>query len=341
MTPLFWNLFAGLLLVGAVAAIGTMRRQPLWNEAFRRLRRNRLATFALWVIVVYFTIGLLDSISWKDDRAARPRTILDRIYQPRQEHTYSAPFAARTTGEPRPREVSGTHLIGTDAVGNDVLYATLKGCRTALTLAVLTTLIATPLALLFGLLAGYFGKWVDDAVQYVYMTLQSIPSILLLIALLMVMGRGLLQICLALGIAGWVGLCRLVRGETLKHRERDYVRAARALGVGHTALMFRHILPNILPLVIIHVTLALSGLILAEVFLAYLGLGVEPGVGSWGSMIEGARMEFAREPIIWWNLAAAFAASFLLVLSLNLFGDALRDALDPRLRGLEGAAKNG
>jgi peptide/nickel transport system permease protein len=144
-----------------------------------------------------------------------------------------------------------------------------------------------------------------------------------------------------MGVTSWVFLCRLVRGETLKHREREYVRAARALGVSPWSIMFRHILPNLLPIVLINVTLSLSGLVLAEVFLAYLGLGVQPGTGSWGSMIDSARLELAREPIIWWNLAAAFVTASLFVLALNLFGDALRDALDPRLRGLEGAAKNG
>jgi peptide/nickel transport system permease protein len=296
---------------------------------------------ALCVIGFYVGIAVLDSIAWRDTRNADPKTVIDRVFWVPQEHTYSAPFAHRTTGEPNPHDVRRIHILGTDAVGNDVLYQTFKGCRTALIIAGLTTLIATPLALLFGLLAGYFGKRVDDAVQYVYTTLDSIPSILLLIALLLMLGRGLTQICIAMGVTSWVHLCRLVRGETLKHRERDYVRAARALGVSHFGLMFRHILPNLLPLVLISVTLSLSGLILAEVFLAYLGLGVEPGIGSWGSMIDGARLEFAREPVIWWVLASAFGAAFILVLCLNLFGDALRDAIDPRLRGLEGIAKNG
>src|SRR5437763_3505821 len=198
--------------------------------------------------------------------------------------------------------------MGTDANGNDEVYMAMKGCRTALIICGLTSLLATPVALLFGLLAGYVGKRVDDAVQYVYTTLDSIPGILLLIALLMVLGRGVTQICIALGVTSWVQLCRLVRGETLKHREREYVRAARALVVGPISIMFRHILPNLLPIVLINVTLSLSYLILTEVVLAYLGLGVQPGTGSWGSMIDSARLELAREPILWWNLTAAFAA---------------------------------
>lgn len=340
-SPLFWNLVTVAIVLGVAWTLWRMSGQPLWVEAFRRLRRNALAMASLVIICLYVTVGVLDGISWKDQRNADPRSVIDRVFGRERERTYSAPGARLTTGEPRPRPVKEHHALGTDAVGNDVLYTTLKGCRTALIIAGLTTLIATPLSLLFGLLSGYFGRRVDDAIQYTYTTLDSIPQILLLISLLLVLGRGITQICLALGVTTWVHLCRLVRGETLKHRERDYVRAARALGVSHLQIMFRHILPNLMPIVIITITLSLSGMILTEVTLTYLGLGLEPGAGSWGAMIDAARLELAREPIVWWNLVSAFVATFLLVLSLNLFGDALRDALDPRLRGLEGVVKNG
>ena len=161
-----------------------------------------------------------------------------------------------------------------------------------------TSLLVTPMALLFGMSAGYFGKRVDDAVQYTYTVLASIPDILLLIALLLVFGHGLDKLCYALGITSWVGLCRLVRGETLKHREREYVRAAKALGVSPVCILARHILPNLLPLVIISITLGFSGLVLAESILSYLGIGVEAGMGSWGNMIDAARLELAREVIV-------------------------------------------
>jgi peptide/nickel transport system permease protein len=340
-SPFFWNLVTLSVLAACGWAFWRARTQPLWVEAFRRIRHNRLATASLVVVGIYIGVGLLDSIAWKDNRNADPRTVIDRLFDRPKEWTYSAPFARLTTGEPHPHPIMGTHLLGTDANGRDVFYLALKGTRTALIIAGLTTLLATPIAILFGLPAGYFGKRVDDGVQYVYTTLDSIPGILLLISLLMVLGRGIVQICIAMGVTSWVYLCRLVRGEALKHRERDYVRAARALGVSSWAIMFRHILPNLLPIVLISVTLALSGLVLSEVFLAYLGLGVEPGTGSWGSMIDASRLELAREPLVWWNLAAAFGAAFIFVLALNLFGDALRDALDPRLRGLEGSPKNG
>jgi len=340
-SPIFWNLFTLAVVTGFGWVLWWASKQPLWSDAFRRLRYNRLAMVALIIISVYVSIGLLDSMAWKDNRNADPRTVIDRLFERPRPRTYSAPFARQTTGEPHPHPVRETHALGTDANGNDILYMALKGARTALLIAFLTTLIATPFAILLGLPAGYFGKGVDDFVQWFYTTLDSIPGILLLISLLLVLGRGIPQICIALGVTSWVGLCRLVRGEALKHRERDYVRAARALGASHTSIMFRHILPNLMPIVLISVTISLSGLILTEVVLAYLGLGVEPGTGSWGSMIDASRLELAREPLVWWNLAAAFGAAFIFVLALNLFGDALRDALDPRLRGPEGVAKNG
>lgn len=327
------NLIPVLIVAAFVWAVSRARRQPLWAEAFRRLRRNRIALASLLVIGLYGAVAFFDSVGWRANRNAEFRTVVDRVFERPEERTYSAPLATMTTGEAKPQPLKhGRHLLGTNAVGEDVLYRTLKGCRTAVIVGGLTSLIVTPLALFFGLIAGYYGKRVDDAVQYVYTVLDSIPSILLLIALLLVLGRGLVQLCVALGITSWVGLCRLTRGETLKHRDREYVRAARALGVSDARLLTRHILPNLLPLVIIRVTLGFSGLVLSEAVLSYLGIGVDPGTGSWGNMIDAARLELAREPILWWNLASASLALFLLVLAFNLLGDALRDAVDPRLR---------
>jgi peptide/nickel transport system permease protein len=334
MTWIDWagNLIPFLLVAALVVVVLRARREPLWAEAFRRMRRNRMALFALAVMALYAMVGVLDSVGWKNGRNAPRKTVIDRLFERPLEKTYSKPMETMTTGEPRPTPLKEKHLLGTDGVGNDVLYMTLKGCRTALIIGGLTSVIATPLALLCGMLAGYFGKRVDDGVQYVYTVLSSVPDILLLIALLMVLGRGLTQMCIALGITSWVGLCRLSRGETLKHRDREYVRGARALGVSHARILMRHILPNLLPIVIISVTLGFSGLVLTEAILSYLQLGVDPGTGSWGNMIDSARMELAREPVIWWNLASASAALFILVLAFNLVGDALRDAIDPRLR---------
>lgn len=326
------NLIPIVVVVILIVAVVRAGRQPIWAEAYRRLRHNYLAMAALAIIALYGTVALLDSIGWQSGRNEPYLTIIDRAFQRPKERTYSAPMATVTTGEPSPHKLMGRHLLGTDGVGEDVLYMTLKGCRTALLLGGLTSLIVTPLALLFGMMAGYFGKRVDDAIQYLYTVLDSIPGILLLIAMMMVLGRGIVQMCIALGVTSWVGLCRLSRGETLKHRDREYVRAARALGASHGRILFRHVLPNLMPIVIISVTLGISGLILSEAILSYLQLGVQAGVGSWGNMIDSARMELAREPVIWWNLISASSALFILVLAFNILGDALRDAIDPRLR---------
>jgi peptide/nickel transport system permease protein len=244
------------------------------------------------------------------------------------------------------------HLFGTDQVGQDVFYRSLKSVRTGLVIGTLTTLVMLPFALLFGLMAGYFRGWVDDVIQYTYTTLSSIPGVLLIAAAILslqvymanhpeqfdsVAARAdtrLLFLCLILGVTSWTGLCRLLRGETLKLREVDFVQAARALGVSHARVMTRHLLPNVMHIVLITVVLDFSGLVLAEAVLSYVGVGVDPSTESWGNMINGARLEMARDPMVWWSLASAFTLMFGLVLSANLFADAVRDAFDPRLRRL-------
>jgi peptide/nickel transport system permease protein len=284
------------------------------------------------VIGIYATIGLADSVGWYDAATQERRTVIDAIFERKPERTYSAPLAEMTTGEAKPQKIREKHILGTDSIGADVFYRTLKGVRTAFQIGGMTVLIVTPLALLLGLTAGYYGKWRDDVITYIYTVLSSVPGILLQIAMVLVLGKGIIQICLALGITRWVGLCRMVRGETIKHREREYVRSAKALGVTDMVILVRHILPNLLPVVIISTTLGFSNLVLSEAILSYLGVGVPDNVGSWGNMIDAARDELARDPVIWWNLTAATAAITGLALSLNLFGDALRDAVDPRLR---------
>jgi peptide/nickel transport system permease protein len=144
--------------------------------------------------------------------------------------------------------------------------------------------------------------------------------------------RRLLSLCIIMGITSWTGLCRLIRGETLKLRELDYVQAALSFGVSRLRIIAQHIVPNLMHIVLISFILRFSGLVLAEAVLAYIGIGVDPSMESWGNMINTARLELAREPVVWWNLFAAFIFMFGLVLPANLFGDALRDALDPRLK---------
>ena len=329
---LLYNLSPVALIGVAVLVFLRARQTPLWGEAFRRLARNPSARVAMTVIAIYATIGIADSVGWYDATTQERRTVIDAIFERKPERTYSAPLAEMTTGEAKPQKIREKHILGTDSIGADVFYRTLKGVRTAFQIGGMTVLIVTPLALLLGLTAGYYGKWRDDVITYIYTVLSSVPGILLQIAMVLVLGKGIIQICLALGITRWVGLCRMVRGETIKHREREYVRSAKALGVTDMVILVRHILPNLLPVVIISTTLGFSNLVLSEAILSYLGVGVPDNVGSWGNMIDAARDELARDPVIWWNLTAATGAITGLALSLNLFGDALRDAVDPRLR---------
>ena len=242
------------------------------------------------------------------------------------------------------------HVLGTDKVGQDVFYLALKSLRTGLVIGTLATLVMLPFALALGIMAGYLRGWVDDVVQYIYTTLSSIPAVLLIAAsVLMVQAfidrhnwfettaqridLRLLVLCLILGVTGWTSLCRLLRGEALKLRESDYVQAARAFGVSRFRIMSRHILPNVMHIVIIAVVMDFSGLVLAEAVLSYVGVGVDPSMNSFGNMINTARLEMAREPMVWWSLASAFVLMLMLVLSANLFADAVRDAFDPRIRG--------
>ena len=242
----------------------------------------------------------------------------------------------------------GYHVFGTDKVGQDVLYLSLKSIRTGLLIGTLTTLVMLPLAVLLGILAGYVGGWVDDVIQYLYTTLSSIPGVLLIAAAVLMMqviidthpewfatsaeraDARLLALCLILGMTSWTGVARLLRGETLKLRELEFVQAAQAFGVGRFAIMRRHILPNLMHIVLIALVMDFSGLVLAEAVLSYVGVGVDPTTISFGTMINTARMELAREPMVWWSLAAAFSLMFALVLAANLFADAVRDAFDPR-----------
>ena len=207
------------------------------------------------------------------------------------------------------------HIFGTDKVGNSTLVACLKSIRTALVIGTLTTMMVTPIAVGLGVLAGFLRGWVDDAVQYLYTTFSSIPNILLIAAAMMIVQTQLLigeveqtadlqllGLCLVLALTSWAGLCRLIRAEALKLREIEYVQAARSLGLGKTKIMVRHLVPNVLHLVLIDMVLKFSALVLAEVVLAYIGIGVHPSTESFGQIIKGAQEELARSPAIWWNL---------------------------------------
>ncbi|MDW3095132.1 MAG: ABC transporter permease [Gammaproteobacteria bacterium] len=245
------------------------------------------------------------------------------------------------------------HLFGTDKVGQDVFYQAIKSIRTGILIGTLTTIVMLPVAISLGAMAGYFRGWVDDVIQYLYTTLNSIPGVLLIAASILLVqiymsnneenfnslieraDVRLLFLCLILGVTSWTGLCRLLRAETFKLREMEYIQAATAFGVTKFRILTRHVMPNFMHIVLITVALDFSGLVLAEAVLSYINIGVDPATNSWGNMINQARLEMARDPVVWWSLTAAFVFMFTLVLFANLFADVVRDALDPRVSGSE------
>lgn len=239
------------------------------------------------------------------------------------------------------------HVLGTGKIGEDILYYAIKSIRTGLVIGLVTTLVMMPLALIFGVAAGYFGGFIDDVIQYIYTTLSSVPGVLLITAAVLSLETyivnhpesfktlaemadvRLLALCLILGVTSWTSLCRLVRAEVLKLRESDYVLAGRALGSSAWRILSKHLIPNVMHIVVITVILDFSFLVLAEAVLSYVGVGVSPLTMSWGNMINAARLELAREPLVWWPVATAFSFMFSLVLASNIFADAIRDAFDP------------
>ena len=302
----------------------------LWGDARRRLTRDAGAMICLGVIVLYALMAIgaagYDYVAeWSDD---------DGI----------APFSEMVDYESKnqaPSLKSFTRILGTDWAGKSVLLKTVLGARVSMTVGFMANIIAVPLGMLLGAAAGYCGRRIDDAIVWLYTTLASIPSIILLISMkyafkgVSVLGldlTGIHGIYIALGVISWIGTCRMVRAEVMKIRELDYVMAARAIGTPGIVIVLRHVLPNVFHIGIIRFSLGFVGAISAEVILSYLGIGVAVGTPSWGTMINSARMDLLMGR--WWELTAAVGAMFLLVLALNIFGDRLRDALDPKLRNV-------
>ena len=240
------------------------------------------------------------------------------------------------------------YVLGTDKVGEDVLYKSIKSIRTGILIGTLTTIVMLPFAVFLGIFAGYIGGYVDDIIQYIYTTLNSIPSVLLIASAILMLqvymsnnplefeniyeraDLRLFFLCMILGLTSWTGLCRLLRGESMKLREVEYVQASQTFGLKKMSIIVRHIIPNIMHIVIITVVLDFSALVLAEAVLSYVNIGVDPTTYSWGNMINAARLEMSREPIVWWSLFSAFLFMFTLVLFANLFSDVVREAFDPK-----------
>lgn len=310
--------------------VSVSKGRSLWSDAVKRLLAGRAAVISAIVILIYVLVTLfIYAAEFGSSRFGWGIPLTN--YNEKVGSEYEPP--------------SWKHPFGTDYKGRSVLRKTFYGARTSITVAFLASLISIAIGVPVGAMAGYFRGFVDEIVVWLYTTLSSIPYILLILAFALVLKdrsislpwpgaptfrlAGIASVYLAMGLTSWVGLCRLIRGETIKHRDREYILAARSYGCGRARIIFKHLLPNVFHLVIINFSLQFVGFIQAEVILSFLGLG-EKDKPSWGAMIDDARLTLTRG--FWWEMAAATLAIFVISLALNVFGDRLRDALDPKLR---------
>lgn len=291
--------------INSVATAKKTTGKSLWQHAFSTIVKDKLSLTALIIVAFYFLIALLTFLG-----------VVASDWNTQVGPEYAAP--------------STDYIFGTDIFGRSVFLKMIKGAETAVAIGLATSVISLVIGTSLGAIAGYFGGLIDELIVWFYTTASSIPSIMLLVSIAFIMGKGTTTVFISLGITSWVGLCRIVRGEVMKHKDREYSQAANALGAGHVRKIFKHILPNISHVLIINFSLTFEMAIKAEVILSYLGLGVQ-GRPSWGTMIDDSKLELARG--VWWQLGAATLAMFFIVLAFNILGDALRDALDPKLKG--------
>ena len=249
-----------------------------------------------------------------------------RYLPPLSVATWPAHTLADGTAVPETRH---RYWLGSDNLGRDVLQRLIQGARLAFHVGVMTSLIAIPLGVLLGCLGGYFGGKADSLVVWLCATVSAMPGLLFILAIALIAGKGLFGIYLGIGLTTWVSVCRNIRAEVLKHRDRAYVQAARVLGYSHPRILFLHILPNVMHIVLISFSIRFPASVATEVFISFLGIGVQ-GEPSWGIMINNARARLWQG--IWWELAFVSLAIFLLVLLFNRLADALRDVFDPALR---------
>jgi len=303
-----------------------IKGRSYWADSLRQLRMHKLAMYSLGVIVVYILVVMFIYLAgW----AKIDVSFLDWN---------------QTVGKGYEKP-NRQNILGTDFLGRSVLRKTIYGARVSLTVAFWASIISMLIGVPLGAAAGYFRGFIDDIVVWIYTTLSSIPNILLILAFALVLrGKtlnlnwlglgtiplsGISTVYLAIGLTSWVDICRLIRAETMKHKQRDYILAAQSYGCSNSRIIFTHLIPNVFHLIIISFSLRFVGFIQAEVILSFLGLG-ERNSPSWGAMIDAARLDLPKG--YWWEMTAATAAIFLISLALNIFGDALRDSLDPKLK---------
>ena len=266
----------------------------------------------LAAIAVYFGAAVFGEIQY---RVAKYRDVTPSYNVVHEDARYQPPSLA--------------HPMGTDNLGRDVALRLVQGARIAFHVGIMTSLIAIPLGVLLGLFGGYFGGKVDSFVVWLCATVASMPGLLFILAISMVVGQGLMGIYLGIGLTTWVGVCRTIRAEVMKHKAKAYVQAARVLGYSHLRIMFRHILPNVAHIILIQFSIRFPGAVATEVFISFLGIGVQ-GEPSWGIMINNARLRLWQG--VWWEMTFVTLAIFTLVLVFNHLADWLRDRLDPALR---------
>jgi len=303
-----------------------IKGRSYWADSLRQLRKHTLAMYSLGIIVVYILVVMFIYLAnWTKTDVS----FLDWNQQVGKE--YEKP--------------NKQNILGTDFLGRSVLRKTIYGARVSLTIAFWASIISILIGVPLGAAAGYFRGFIDDIVVWIYTTLSSIPYILLILAFALVLrGKtlnlnslglgtislsGISTVYLAIGLTSWVDICRLIRAEVMKHKQREYILAALSYGCSNSRIIFRHLIPNVFHLIIISFSLRFVGFIQAEVILSFLGLG-EKNSPSWGAMIDAARLDLPKG--YWWEMTAATAAIFLISLALNIFGDALRDSLDPKLK---------
>jgi peptide/nickel transport system permease protein len=327
----------------------------LWALAWRRLRADRIAMVALAVVCLFLVSVVLAAAGvvaadWEREVAVNyappafvgPDPALAALSQPARPappnafdpltpdlDQLKAELARRGVGARAAKAV--TLPFGADKWGHDIVKKTIKGGETSIVVGLVAALLAVALGTLFGALSGFYGGLVDDLFNWFYSVFTSIPSILMILTVAAVLQtKGVLTIVLILGLTGWTGPYRLMRAEYIKHKGREYVMAADAIGASAWRKMFVHIFPNVSHVALVQLSILVVGFIKAEVILSFLGFGVPVGVVSWGSMLNEAQNELILGK--WWQLAAAASAMSLLVTAFSLLADALRDALDPKLK---------
>lgn len=276
------------------------------------MARLRLSVkLCLAALALYFAAAIYGEVQY---RVARARDVTPEYNVVHLESRYLPP--------------SSDNWLGTDNLGRSVALRLVQGTRIAFHVGIMTSLIAIPLGVFLGLLGGYFGGKVDSVVVWLCATVASMPGLLFILAISLVVGQGLLGVYMGIGLTTWVGVCRTIRAETMKHRERAYVQAAKVLGYSDARIMFRHILPNVAHIILIQFSIRFPSAVSTEVFISFLGIGVQ-GEPSWGVMINNARLRLWQG--IWWEMTFTTLAIFMLVLVFNHLADYLRDRLDPAL----------